>query len=393
MSVRVLGFVLGAALGLATCGPARPVGDCAALCATAERCGFLPSSLGGHPGDGDAELRTDCTARCANTSVNAEIEVLQDCFGLAIDDTDLCHVDDCVAVTECVMTHRLANEVLGRVDVTMRLLDGVYWSTIFRPEVCDAQDEPAAAGYGLEALCKQRLDPAPCDQGAGYCCADQPAQPSLCGPDDCLQDRMCDPRMCYEEFVSAAADCLYYGIEAVQFAYEDPSGALQIDPRVLSCEEASAGLVLQGLPHGLISPVALLHGKISEQAAYDLSFGHDPPLAVAGREFCWAASASDATRLTRAGTGTTVIPAASADQLRDDLVERDAQFPVGCGCVFTTLGCESGTSLCGNQIDDDRDGLRDDEDPGCAPANARKCGNGVDDDGDGLVDAADPDCR
>ncbi|MBL9103834.1 MAG: hypothetical protein JNL82_23015 [Myxococcales bacterium] len=378
-------LAVGLALGLATCEPTVLIDDCEALCAAAARCGFLPSSLGGHAGDGDAELRADCLARCANTLVSAEVAELRTCLEMA-QGGDVCSVDECVDVAACVHARPLADEVLGRVDVTMRLLDGVYWSTIFRPEVCDAQDDPAAAGYGLAELCAARVDPAPCADG-GYCCADASAQPPLCGPRDCEQDRLCDPRLCSRTFVGGAADCHYYGVESVQFAYVDPSGALQIDPRELTCEQASAGALLHDLPHGLVVPAALLRGHISPQAAADLA---RPELV--GREFCWTSTASDATRLTRAGLGTMVLPTVSADQLRDDVVERDATFPVGCACVFATIGCEVGAA-CANDLDDDADGLVDAEDPGCAPPGQRKCGNGLDDDGDGLVDADDPDCR
>ncbi|WP_425422548.1 hypothetical protein [Phaeodactylibacter xiamenensis] len=47
--------------------------------------------------------------------------------------------------------------------------------------------------------------------------------------------------------------------------------------------------------------------------------------------------------------------------------------------------------VCNNGIDDDGDGLVDNEDPDCQE-NAEICNNGIDDDGDGLTDGEDPDC-
>ncbi|MCC6746556.1 MAG: hypothetical protein IT371_02795 [Deltaproteobacteria bacterium] len=61
---------------------------------------------------------------------------------------------------------------------------------------------------------------------------------------------------------------------------------------------------------------------------------------------------------------------------------------------------DGGTSeVCGNQTDDDGDGLVDCRDPDCLgqpgcnePPRPEVCGNGLDDDGDGRVDCKDPDC-
>lgn len=48
--------------------------------------------------------------------------------------------------------------------------------------------------------------------------------------------------------------------------------------------------------------------------------------------------------------------------------------------------------ICNNGVDDDGDGLTDEEDPDCSGRSEEICDNGVDDDGDGLVDEEDPDC-
>ena len=52
-----------------------------------------------------------------------------------------------------------------------------------------------------------------------------------------------------------------------------------------------------------------------------------------------------------------------------------------------------GFEICDNGIDDDDDGLIDEDDPDCAVIVEEEiCDNGIDDDGDGLVDFQDPDC-
>ncbi|MBI4234124.1 MAG: hypothetical protein HY686_06770 [Chloroflexi bacterium] len=51
---------------------------------------------------------------------------------------------------------------------------------------------------------------------------------------------------------------------------------------------------------------------------------------------------------------------------------------------------------CNNGVDDDGDGLIDQDDPDCQvppPPPTENCTNGIDDDGDGLIDQDDPDCQ
>ncbi|MFK7949028.1 MAG: hypothetical protein AB8G11_15655, partial [Saprospiraceae bacterium] len=64
-------------------------------------------------------------------------------------------------------------------------------------------------------------------------------------------------------------------------------------------------------------------------------------------------------------------------------VVEDCQYPVACGTP-------SSPEICGDGIDNDGDGLVDNQDI-CANPN-EICNNGIDDDGDGNVDCADGDC-
>ncbi|HEY5310533.1 MAG TPA: hypothetical protein VIK97_18595, partial [Casimicrobiaceae bacterium] len=79
-----------------------------------------------------------------------------------------------------------------------------------------------------------------------------------------------------------------------------------------------------------------------------------------------------------------------------DLV-RDGRFDVPADRVPDGVIC-SKSEICGNNIDDDCNGLADCKDPACQSdpscINKKKetCDNGIDDDGNGLIDCKDPAC-
>jgi hypothetical protein len=60
--------------------------------------------------------------------------------------------------------------------------------------------------------------------------------------------------------------------------------------------------------------------------------------------------------------------------------------------IATSAAARVTTEICDNGVDDDGDGLVDQNDPDCQAPAQEICDNGVDDDGDGLVDGDDPDC-
>ncbi len=102
----------------------------------------------------------------------------------------------------------------------------------------------------------------------------------------------------------------------------------------------------------------------------------------------------------RGGTGDTGDGAAACANGRDDDGDglRDGDDP---GCADEDDDDEGGDppAACANTIDDDGDGAVDLDDPGCASAadddetnRAAACANGVDDDGDDAVDLGDPGC-
>lgn len=380
--MRAAGVALLLGLAGAVCRPEGPSdGECERLCGFALRCGFLPSSLGGAYGDPEEVELAQCRERCANTEDAALVEALAGCFTQA-QAVDACDLRPCTAAIACVkQSEIIPNEVLGRTDVTLRTLDGVFWSVVFRHAVCEDASPAIQADYGLDDYCAGR---GPVD---GYACAGAADQPSLCEPVDCKTPDVCDPSMCQEPFIGALADCDYYGIEEVQFGYRDPTGVLQLASAVHSCEEASRGVRLAELPPGLIQPIALFRGRLSARVAVDLGRSE-----AVGRRFCWASWPLDPRRLTRSGEATLVVPTPSTAQLIDRVYERDREFPVGCGCAFETIDCEETAEDCVNGVDDDEDGLVDAEDFGCLPAGERECSNGVDDDADGLVDADEPEC-
>ncbi|MFC1800785.1 hypothetical protein ACFLYT_01885, partial [Nanoarchaeota archaeon] len=58
-------------------------------------------------------------------------------------------------------------------------------------------------------------------------------------------------------------------------------------------------------------------------------------------------------------------------------------------CVDDNGDCQIGTEICGDNVDDDCDGVDDDDDPDCDEV----CNNLLDDDGDGDIDGDDSDCQ
>lgn len=378
-------LLLAGAIGLAaSCrdtGPTRP--ECERLCSFALDCGFLPSSLGGQIGDDRTRLYEGCRRRCDNTSDETIVAAIQGCMG--DDEGDACDPSQCLAAADCIhLSKDVPDEVLGTSDVMIRALDGVYWATIFDPEICETSSSNVNNNYGLDNYCAELDGRASLLEN--YDCGDRATQPPLCLDQNCEEPLGCDPSMCNRSFVIADADCRYYGIESVQLGYRETSGALVLSPTLLTCAEASRGELFTNVPYGSILPVALFRGKFSPATAVDL--GLDPEEA-AGREFCWASWPPEPRRLTRSGQTTLVVPTPSSAQLYDAIFERNREFPVGCGCAFETIDCEELATDCQNGIDDDEDGLIDDEDFGCLHPSEQQCSNGIDDDMDGSVDELD----
>lgn len=96
---------------------------------------------------------------------------------------------------------------------------------------------------------------------------------------------------------------------------------------------------------------------------------------------------------------TTRLPPARCNDEKPGLLVQDP------ACEQSTRGAyESADPVCANRVDDDQDGLRDQDDPGCqnhlgqyTPAGTSEinpeCSDGIDNDNDGLVDFfADPGC-
>ncbi len=395
--MRPAALAVALALGAvaAVCGPTGlDEGTCSRVCGLALGCGFLPSSLGGEFGDTEERKLAACVSRCENTARTETIEELLGCLDQPAA-ADACDLEPCIRALRCVRTSEVVPEaVFGQAEVTLRALDGVLWSVLFRNAVCTDASAAVQLDYGLDEYCAEH-GPGSSAIVLPYACGEQPVERALCDHVDCKTPDACDPTMCHEPFIGAYADCDYYGIGTVQFGYRDSTGALQIAPEQHTCAEASEGVRFTALKSGKIQPVALFHGALSSRVVADIA--SDPALkidvdAVVGRPFCWASWEPDKARLTRSGVETMIVPTPSADQLRDRVYERDRTFPIGCGCVFETIDCESTAEDCANGIDDDLDGLMDAEDPGCLPADKRECGNKIDDDGDGQVDAADPDC-
>lgn len=378
----------GGGLALGSCrGDGPGAAACVRMCELALRCGFLPSSLGGRPGDPSEALAADCERRCENSGDSAVVGEIEACF-TGSEYAGACDFADCQAAADCVRrSERLPDAVLGTATVTIRLLDGVLWSVAFREQVCDDATPMIKSDYGLDNYCALfRDDAAPTT--SDYACAGRDVQPPLCRPEDCETHENCDPTLCYTPAITAEADCDYYGIETVQLGYRDTSGVLVLSPDVLTCAQASAvGTEFKDVPYGALLPVALFEGTLSARVANDLGRA-----AAKGEPFCWASYPQER-RLVHSGRTTFVVPTPSTAQLYDRVYERNREFPIGCGCVFDTIDCEETAEDCVNMIDDDEDGLGDALDFGCAPPAEQECRNGLDDDGDGKIDQDAPRCE
>lgn len=381
-------LLVGASLGACADDLLAP-GVCAQVCDVALRCGFLPSSLGGHHGDTEGELRDECQRRCGHSSASTEVSALLDCLARDLG-AERCAFVDCAEAAACIdESTEVPDAVLGAPSMTVRVLDGALWAAVFEPELCaDAPAEvPGAAG--LADLCEVFAETAAGTVGEARCEAAPggPLRAPLCAPQDCEAHEACDPTMCWVPFAGASTDCALYGVESVQLGYRDDRGVVRLSAQERSCDEASAGERFAGAPRGASAGVALFRGALSAEAEALLGF---PEGQVRGRAFCWASWPPGPRRQARADGSTIVAPTPTLARLIDAVYERDQEFPVGCGCVLGATGCEVG-ALCGNGVDDDQDGLVDGEDFGCRPPAEQECGNGVDDDGDGRIDGAEVD--
>jgi hypothetical protein len=85
----------------------------------------------------------------------------------------------------------------------------------------------------------------------------------------------------------------------------------------------------------------------------------------------------------------------TADTCREETAWAAGQtFPGSSWAMYVDSNGASSLApeFCGNRIDDDGDGLVDDDDPDCAPPPAEICDNEIDDDRDGWIDGQDADC-
>ena len=356
------------ALVAASCPGETSKKDCARACEVASQCGVLPSILGGSAGDDLRDILNDCEFRCENSDEDSDddgklVSRTLGCLESHKGD-NICQVDACVDTVGC-LTQLLPENALGAPEVTFQLIDGERWTLLFQPELCAklpadvwlVEDEAAS-------LC--RGDGDPCTPSA-----DVQLRPPLCVDEACLHnldnpdESICDGRMC--DFTpSAALDCAYMGIETVQFGWYDDRGAFHLDPNTYTCDEASAGQVVEDIGHEVIHPAALFNGKLTPSVLNLLG----APQTADGRPFCWVSHPGYPGVGWLAHAGPNLIPVASplsALLARIDSTDPNI-FPRGCSCLVGDIGCEDvGNKNCENGADDDRDGLVDAEDPGCAP--------------------------
>ena len=361
-----LTFVAAAALSAAcpAAGPERAT--CEKACATAMGCGFLPSTLGGEPGDSNADMLAECVDRCAASEQAGPVTTILDCLtrGEAL---DACPVDPCREALGC-LPRDLAETVVGAPEVTFRLIDGVIFSMLFQHHVCDSLPNgglPLPAPEEIALLCDDSYDPCAAPPGA----TERALRLPLCRADACDADEVdnCDPRLCWYD-PAPTFDCADYGIESVQFGYFDERESLHLDPTLYTCAQAGEGQVVPGITDRTIYPVALFNGHLTSRLVGIL----DVPTTAVDRPYCWLSHPSHPLTLgwlVHAGSNTIPVPAPSSAQLAAIIGDDPEAFPRGCSCTNDHLGCEDNgeNKNCDNGVDDDLDGLIDAEDPGCKP--------------------------
>lgn len=370
--IRRLPLAFFAALLLAVACPPAPPADCAAACTAAARCRLLPSTLGGAPDDSVDELAAACTARCDGSDDTAEVAFIVGCLAEHAT-APVCATDACTEAADCLRSVT-SDETIGEPHVTFRLIDGAHWEVLFRPQVCDAVDPAVTAIDDDEfaALCEGADDPC---RGDGQTTASH--RLPLCAGDGCdayEQRPVCDPRLC-DTVLSASYDCATMGIETVQFGYLDEDEVLHLAPQRSSCAEASDGVVIEGITPGtIVFPIARFEGRITGSTLdwldpADPSIPFVPPEAAIGRPYCWLSTPSlpdEVGWFVPAGESLVPVPSPGSTHLEATASGDLRRFPHGCGCLLEGAGCEGVGDDCANDLDDDQDGLIDQEDPGCA---------------------------
>jgi hypothetical protein len=366
MKARLLMLFVSAAAAAIACPGSRPDGvSCRAACEVAERCGMLPSTLGGDPDDHAVRRLEECNERCLASALTDDVAEVITCLAPAAGRT-LCEVDACVAALQC-MQENVASAAVGAPEVTFRLIEGASWLALFQPQLCGVIPGDFDSG-GFEEACEVPGDP--CPDAANELAA--AVRPPLCGGADCdfaaeVGTENCDPRMCQLN-PSPAFDCSYFGIDRVQFGFLNARDELHLDPALHTCSEAAQGVVVPDVPNGIYYPVAVFHGHLTDRLGVDLGL----PPADAGREYCWLSwphaqlEPLSVGWFAHAGHNLAVVPTPDSASLLSELLADPALFPFGCGCLFDNVGCEGARNdNCTNEIDDDSDGLADGEDPGC----------------------------
>lgn len=336
--------------------------ECLAACDAAARCGVLPSTLGGAVDDDPIELTRACFDRCVASDAD-EARAVLDCL-LPAFLNDLCAVDTCVEVVDCLRRSQ-PEAVVGAATATFRLIDGEFWQFLFDPQMCDLYPVSVSGISEDTQDLYCNVVPDPCaTEDLNY------DRPPLCFGTACDPradgNESCDPRLCLYD-VSASFDCAVWNIGSVQFGYVDERDVLHLDPNIYTCAEASAGVTLSGIKSGqVIYPLAYFRGRVSSRLRETVGL----PASGEFPEYCWLSYPS----MRALGTGWFVradqnvlpVPSPSSAYLASKVEFSPELFPFGCDCPPGETSCESQErGNCDNAFDDDRDGLSDLDDPGC----------------------------
>jgi len=225
----VLGLV-----GLASACAGFNVGSdegCAAACATAHTCGFLPSELG--YGADSAAAVADCERRCKQSPRGEDdivkiLSCLDGTWQATSEPTAWCTDGEadlvCATASLCMSTEFPGGRLEGDVHVEVSLISFTEFTTSFS---ANALTELYAPRSPVITSCA----------------------PALCGPEDCADDddvdHPCDATLCGHERVKTGMICSELGVTVIELGVDGRYGPpltqvlLDDDQGDTECKEAS----------------------------------------------------------------------------------------------------------------------------------------------------------
>lgn len=239
------------------------------------------------------------------------------------------------------------NEVRG-VEQIRLLLEESIDDELDRPmgflfEACDDFDCDAAA------------EVEPCSEGP------------VCNAADCLDESTwCDTTLCVGETTPPAQDCTKLGVTEVRLGYRNEQGLEVLGDPIVGCQtESQLETTFGEVGVGLITPIALVSGVLPS------AFFREGAPIVGDGSYTWSVEGDP--RWVSAGEAVLTLPSPMLGYLLAELQNPleylgwvPRRVPLGADCANQPRGCEGYfNDNCDDGVDNDANGLTDDEDPWC----------------------------